>query len=132
MGPRIRCARLRENGPATTGERSPLAQVRALPAGKTGLSACSARANTNARAWFLPGDGPPSPPHPKPQACIVCSELVSDRVNRACRTRHALREPPLAAIAGMPFTILFAIYRTSGSQDLLAGGGSAEDSRSDT
>jgi len=31
----------------------------------------------------------------------------------------------------MPFTILSAIYRTSGSQDLLAGGGPAEDSRSD-
>jgi hypothetical protein len=120
-----------DNGPATTGERLPLGQVRALPVGEAGSSACSARANTNARARFLAGDGLPSPPPPKPQACIVCSELVTDRVNRACRTRHA----PPGATSGGPgrnaFTILSAIYRAPGSQDLLAGNGPAGAIRAD-
>src|SRR6266700_2770186 len=61
----------------------------------------------------------------KPQACIVCSELVTDRDNRACRTRHA----PPGDTSGGPgrnaFTILSAIYRAPGSQDLLAGDGPA-------
>ena len=60
---------------------SPLGQVRASPGGEAGPSACRARANTNARARFLAGDGPLAPPPQKPQACIVCSELPSDRVN---------------------------------------------------
>ncbi len=66
-------------------------------------------------------------------------KLVSFAVNsqatvsiRACRTRHAPPTPPLAALTGMPFTILSAIYRTSGSQDPPAGDRPAEDSRSGT
>src|SRR2546428_564332 len=43
----------------------PLGQVRPLPVGEPGSSACSVRANTNARARFLAGDGLPSPPPPK-------------------------------------------------------------------
>ena len=66
---------------------------------------------------------------PKPQACIVCSELASDRVNLGLPDSARLPGPPLAALAGTSLTILSAIYRKCGSQDLLAGDGLAEDSR---
>ena len=122
----------RNNGPATTGKRSPLGQVRALPAGEAGPSAWSARANTNAQSRFLCWRRPALATSPKTQACIVCSELAATVSIRACRTRHAPPTPPLAALAGMPFTNLSAIYRTSGSHDPPAGDGPAEDSRSGT
>jgi len=111
---------------------SPLGQVRASPGGEAGPSACRARANTNARVRFLAGDGSLALPPPN-------LKLVSFAVNSqatvsiwVCGTRHASPGPPLAALAGTSLTILSAIYRKCGSQDLLAGDGPAEDSRGDT
>jgi hypothetical protein len=81
-----------------------------LPAGEAGPSACSARANTNARARFPAGDGLLLQ-HPKNL------ELVSFAVNSRATasigpTGLGLRPPgpPLAALAGMTFTTLSAIY----------------------
>jgi hypothetical protein len=89
----------RNNGPATTGERSLLEQVRALPAGEAGPSAWSARANTNAQARFQCWRRPALATSPKTQACIVCSELAATVSIWACRTRHTPPTPPPAALA---------------------------------